>query len=104
MAEIEASLALAWTDWPIRIEIEAPEDDVRAHLPRHFAIVEPIDDQRCLIRATTSTLEWFAWRIAELPYPMTIVEPAELRDVFRQSAERLLAIADRGEIHTGTTS
>jgi len=95
MAEIEASLAMAWSDWSVRIEVEAPADAVRDYLPRHFAIVDVIDDRRCQIRATTSTLEWFAWRIAELPYPMTIVEPEELRDVFRQHAERLLATANR---------
>jgi predicted DNA-binding transcriptional regulator YafY len=95
MAEIESSLAMAYSSWTVLIEVGAPDFTVRAHLPRHFAIVEPIDDHRCRLRATTNTLEWFVWRIGELPYPMKVIEPAELRDVFRAYGERLLAIADQ---------
>lgn len=95
MDAIERSLALAWSEWHIRVEVEAPADAVRSFLPRHFAIVDPIDDARCLVRASSSDLEWFAWRLARIPHRMTVLEPAELRDVFRQHAAHLAAIAER---------
>lgn len=94
MAEIEHSLALAYSRWSVLMEIDAPAFAVRAHLPRHFAIIDPIDNDRCRIRATTNTLESFAWRIAEFPYPMRIIEPPELRDIFRTFGNRMMAIAD----------
>src|SRR5699024_4079904 len=104
MHTIEQSLALAWNDWTVRIEIDAPADDVKLYLPRHFAIVESIDEMHCIVRASTSDLEWFAWRIARIPHPMTVLEPAELRDVFRQHAARLIAIAERATNVTETPS
>ncbi|HWV22911.1 MAG TPA: YafY family protein [Thermomicrobiales bacterium] len=93
MDAIERSLALAWSGWNIRLEVAAPAEDVSTFLPRHFAIVEPIDEDRCLVSAASSDLEWFAWRLARLPYPMHVLEPPELRDAFRQHADRLAAIA-----------
>lgn len=95
MDAIERSLALAWSEWHIRVEVEAPTSVVRCVLPRHFAIVEPIDETHCLVRASSSDLEWFAWRLARIPHPMTVLEPVELRDAFRQHAAHLTAIADR---------
>lgn len=97
MDAIEQSLALAWADWNVRVEVDAPADTVRDYLPRHFAIVEPLGDVRCTVRASSSDLEWFAWRIGQLPYAMTVLEPLELRDVFRSHAERLTTIAARRE-------
>lgn len=93
IAAIEESLALSWTTWRIEIEVEAPASDVREYLPRSFAIVEGIGNGRSRIRASSNALEWFVLRIAELPFPMTIIEPLELRGAFRRSAARMLEIA-----------
>lgn len=91
--EIEASLALSWTDWRIEIEIEASASAIQEYLPRHFAIIEEIGEERSRLRASSNTLEWFALRIAAIPFPMTIIGPPELHEVFRQGAARMLEIA-----------
>lgn len=95
IADIEASLALSWNRWRITIELDATMDEARAFVPRQYAVLEPMDDNRTRLIASTNTLDWFSWRLASLPFAMTIVEPEELRNVFRASAARLLEAANR---------
>ena len=97
IAAIEESLAMAHTDWSVETVIEAPLDVVRRYLPRQFAVLERIDDERTRLRASSSSLEWFAWRMSSLPFPMTVVSPPELRDAFRDLSARLRAVADAEE-------
>lgn len=95
MAAIEESLAMSWSTWKVEIEVEATPEQIRHEVPRQLVIIDDLGDGRSRLRSTTSTLEWFAWRIAVLPYPMTIISPPELRDVLRECASRLTVIADR---------
>lgn len=95
LTEIEASLALSWNRWRITIDLDASMEEAREYVPRQYAVLEPIDDKRTRLLASSNTLEWFAWRLASLPFAMTIIEPEELRDVFRASAARLIEAANR---------
>lgn len=95
IAAIEESLALSWTTWRIEIEVEASVSDVREYVPRSFAVVEEIGNGRSRVRASSNTLDWFVLRIAELPFPVRVIKPPEIRDAFRRCAERMLEIAER---------
>lgn len=95
LAAIESSLAMSWNRWKITIELDASIEEAREFIPRQYALLEPMDDHRTRLLASTNTLDWFAWRLASVPFAMTIVEPEELRNVFRSAAARLLAAADR---------
>lgn len=68
-------------------------DSPSAQLPRHFAQLEPLDGDRTLLRSSTSNLDWFAWRIGDLPFRLCIRTPGELRDALRQNAAALLEMA-----------
>jgi predicted DNA-binding transcriptional regulator YafY len=101
IAAIEESLAMARSEWKVEIVVEAPLDIVRDHVPRQFAVLEPIDADRTRLRASTSNLDWYAWRISSLPFPMTVIEPQELRETFRNAAERLAKIANADAVGVG---
>jgi predicted DNA-binding transcriptional regulator YafY len=101
MAAIQESLAMAHSDWQVEIVVDAPLEELRAYLPRQFAVLEEIDATTTRLRASTGNLDWYAWRISDLPYPMTIIEPQELRQTFRDAAARLQKIADADAVGVG---
>jgi predicted DNA-binding transcriptional regulator YafY len=94
MAAIQESIAMAHSNWRIDIVVDAPLEELREYLPRQFAVLEEFDAERTRLQASSSNLDWFAWRISSLPFPMTIIEPQELRQTFRDAAARLQRIAD----------
>lgn len=96
IATIEESLALARSEWTVEVEVDAPVDAVRDYVPRQFAVLEPLNDARTRLRASTSSLDWYAWRLSSLPFRMAVISPLELRDAFRAAGERLLAAAESG--------
>lgn len=93
VAAVEESLALARPEWPVTLLVQAGLADVEAWVPRHLGVLEAVDEATTRLRSSTSNLDYFAWRIGDLPFPMTVVAPDELRGAFRKHAERLLAVA-----------
>jgi predicted DNA-binding transcriptional regulator YafY len=92
---VMASLALARANWQVVFEVDAPLGAVREELPPRFAVAEPLPDGRTRLRCSAECLEWIAWRLLPLPWPVTIIEPDELRDAFAALADRANALADR---------
>lgn len=87
---IQESLALSWQEWQVEIIIESPLHDVEEEVPAHFAVLEEISPERTRLRASTSSLNWFASRVLALPWEMRILSPPELRQAARDHAARLL--------------
>ena len=94
LEEVEKSLALSWAEHMIEIHVDAPCEDVRENLPTNLVVLEELPGNRTRLRSSASSLEWFAWRIAPIPFPMTIVEPPEMREVMRDIAHRVGRIAE----------
>lgn len=94
LEEVEKSLALSWAEHLIEIHVDAPIEDVRENLPTNLVVLEELPGGRTRLRSSASSLEWFAWRIAPIPFPMTIVEPPEMREVMREIAGRVMRIAE----------
>jgi predicted DNA-binding transcriptional regulator YafY len=94
LEEVQKSLALSWAEHVIEVHVDAPIEDVRENLPTNLVVLEELPGGKTRLRSSASTLEWFAWRLAQIPFPMTVIEPPELRDVFRQLAAHLNAIVD----------
>ena len=88
---VSASLAMSRDNWEAQIVIHAPVERVRHWLESHFAVLEPLDDQRTLLTSGTDDLYWFAWKVLTMPFEMEIVNPPELRDAMRQMGERMIA-------------
>lgn len=79
------------TVYPCRakVRIMAPAVEVAAHVPSTTAVVQPIDDGRCLL--TTGAHSWgaIAAHLALLPWAFDQVSPPELRDAMAAMARRL---------------
>ncbi len=87
------SIANSRTQWRIDIEIDAPVEEVRAHIPPSVVALEPIDATTTRMVGGSENLDWFATRLAELPFTMRINSPVELGPTLRAIGERMLAIA-----------
>ncbi len=94
LVAVESSLALSRGS-RVEVRVDAPIDEVRRFVPRVLAVLEPDGDDSTMLRASTDELEWFAWRLLDLPFAIQVLEPAALRDAFRRIGERTLAIANR---------
>jgi predicted DNA-binding transcriptional regulator YafY len=89
---VTRSLALTRSGWNVEIVVDAAIETVAHFIMPPTALLEARSDGRTRLYCTTDNLDWFAWRISELPYPMTIVEPGELRTKLNTLGQRLLAI------------
>lgn len=90
---IQESLALSWQDYQVEIIVKEEMCVVEEEVPPHFAVLEELGENRVRLRASTSSLDWFASRILSLPFEMEIVSPPELREAARHHAQRLLRAA-----------
>lgn len=90
---IQESLALSWQEYQVEIIVKHDLCEVQEDVPPHFAVLEDLGENRVLLRASTSNLDWFASRILSLPFEMEIISPPELREAARHHAERLLRAA-----------
>ena len=89
---ITRSLALTRSGWTVEIVVDAAIEAVAHFIMPPTALLEARPDGRTRLYCTTDNLDWFAWRISELPYPMTIVEPVDLRTKLNALGRRLLAV------------
>ncbi len=93
MVEVERSLALG-RQWHVELVVDAAAEDVRAVLPPQFAELRAVDSSTTRVLSSTSNLDWFAWRIGDLPFDVRVVSPPELRTSLRTAAASLLRVAD----------
>lgn len=89
---ITRAIALTRPGWDIEIVVDAAVEDVAHYIVPPTALLEPRLDGRTRLYCTTDNLDWFAWRISELPYPMTIVHPELLRTKLNELGQRLLNV------------
>ncbi|MDP9318034.1 MAG: YafY family transcriptional regulator [Actinomycetota bacterium] len=93
VAAVEESLALARPEWSVTLLVHAPREDVEGWVPRHLGVLESLDSETTRLRSSTSNLDYFAWRISDLPFALTVVAPDELRGAFERHALRMLEVA-----------
>ena len=86
---LEEHLSQGWTYEDV-VLVDAPVDETSRWLPRSMGILEPHDEGRTRIRATTDNPEWYAGRLAALPMSFRVLASAELQKAVAALAERLL--------------
>lgn len=101
LGAVESSLAMS-REWKVRIRVHASIEDVRKQVPRTFAVLEPETDVTTLLRASAEEIQWFAWRLIDLQYDFTVLEPDVLRDALRKIGQRLERIAAAAPVTPGT--
>ena len=83
--------------WQLRALVEAPATAVAALVPPTVAVVEAVDDQRCLLVSGSDSLESLALHLgqlaAQLGVAVRVLEPPELRPVLRTLSTCLAAAA-----------
>jgi hypothetical protein len=72
--------------WRARVVLQAPADVVAAQVPATAAVVEAMDDERCLLLTGADRLEVVVAHLLQLATPFTMLEPPELRERCRMAA------------------
>ena len=88
---LEEHLSQGWK-FPVDVLIDAPPSKVAWWLPRSLGMLSPAGDgaQTRLI-ASTEDPEWYAGRLAVLPFAFWVTESAPLRDALAELGRRLIA-------------
>jgi predicted DNA-binding transcriptional regulator YafY len=75
--------------WRARVVMHAPAAVVTSLMPPTVAVIESIDDERCLLISGGDSLDFIVLHLALLNVPFTPLEPPELRDRCAALAQRL---------------
>ena len=88
---LEEHLSQGWT-YPVDVLIDAPPDEVARWLPRSLGLLTPFGDgTRTRLVASTDEPDWYASRLAMMPFAFQVTESAALRDAVAALGLRLLA-------------
>lgn len=98
---VEDSIAKTPNAWSIRVLLHTDLATARRQIPRTMAFFRE-EEQGVEMQATAGNLQDLALRLLGMSVPFSILEPAELKDAFRQVAERAAAISQSG-VSTGNS-
>lgn len=87
LAQVIQSLASAPGAWAIEVLLKTSLDEARQRLPPEMAALEPTTEG-VVLRCNVQDLNWFAWVLAGLEYPLVVRRPVELREALSRLAER----------------
>jgi predicted DNA-binding transcriptional regulator YafY len=73
-----------------RVVVRAPAAVITERVPRGI-VVEPIDDNTCVVHATANTIEMLALYLGMLDAEFTVTDPPELLERLGKLAERFLS-------------
>jgi hypothetical protein len=76
-----------------RVLVAAPASVVADKVPVLAAVVEAVDDRRCLLSTGSDHLDAIAMHLAMLGLPFTPLEPPELRERCAELSRRLAEAA-----------
>ncbi|HEY3607656.1 MAG TPA: WYL domain-containing protein [Pseudonocardiaceae bacterium] len=86
---VSEAVATRQYQWQARVLMSAPADVVAGLVPPTVAVIEAVDDRRCLLISGSDSLDAIALHLALLDVPFTPLDPPELRDRCAVIAERL---------------
>lgn len=93
---LEEHLSQGWK-FPVDVLIDAPPAEVAWWLPRSLGALSPAGEGQTRLLASTDTPDWYAGRLAALPYAFQVKESPPLRDALAELGQRLLAAGTDGE-------
>jgi predicted DNA-binding transcriptional regulator YafY len=88
---VSRSIAATPYRFIVRVRIEGSHADLVQRVPRWVGVVEPFDEQSCVLTIGGETPEAVAHYLVHLGMDFTLVEPAEMIEPLRAIARRLLA-------------
>ena len=87
--QVSRGMSVAPYRFQARVRVDAPADQVTAAVPRSVAVVEPLDDDTCILTTGGDSLEWMGFHLVTLPFTFEVLDPPELRVHLRTLGQRL---------------
>lgn len=89
---LEEHFSQGWTH-AVDVLVDAKLEDASRWLPRNLGRLEPLEDGRTHLLATTDEPEWYARRLATLPVPYHVLGSPELQRATAELGDSLLQAA-----------
>jgi len=89
---LEEHLSQGWTH-PVEVLIDATIEQTSRWLPRSLGRLEPADEDRTRLRATTDEPAWYARQLASIPASFRVIESPELQRATAALGQRLTQAA-----------
>lgn len=86
---LEEHLSQGWTH-PVDVVVDATVEQTTRWVPRSLARLEPAEEGRTRLRASTDEPDWYARQLAVLPVPYRVLGSAELQRATAALGKRLL--------------
>lgn len=86
---VRASITQAPYQFVAKVRIAAAAEEVAARVPSTMAVIEPDGDGHCVLTAGADNLDYIAYHVVRLGWPVTVLDPPELRDAMRDLGARL---------------
>lgn len=77
----------------VRARLGAPKDVVAQRVPSSVGTLRAAGPEACVLTATVDWLDQAVHHLGAMPWPVTVLEPPELRTLMREQGERLLRAA-----------
>ncbi|ASN53276.1 YafY family protein [Sinomonas sp. R1AF57] len=87
---VQASITQAPYQYVAKVRIHAPAHEVAERVPSTIAVVEP-DGDHAILTAGADDLDYVAYHVVRLGWPVSVIEPPELREAMRSLGEKLTA-------------
>jgi hypothetical protein len=84
----------------VDVVVDATPEQTARWIPRSPARLEPAEEGRTRLRATTSEPDWYARQLAAIPAPLRVLGSPEIRRAVADLGQRL-ARAAAGEPGSG---
>lgn len=92
-AFVVQSLASMPNTWEVEVLLRTNLDDARRRVSPIFGTLEPVEDG-VLLRAFGENLNWMARELVATGVPLSVLQPAALRDELRKLADVIRAMAE----------
>lgn len=86
---LEDHLSQGWT-YPVDVVVDATVEQTSRWLPRSLAHLEPAEDGRTRLRATTDEPDWYAQQLTRICAPFRVLGSPELQRATAALADQLL--------------
>lgn len=93
LGALEDHLSQGWP-YPVEAIIDATPDDVERWLPRSLGRLEPAEEGRTRLRASTEDPDWYVRRLAVLPASFRLLGSDPVRYALAELSRRLARSAD----------
>jgi predicted DNA-binding transcriptional regulator YafY len=94
LGALEDHLSQGWP-YPVEVIVDAKVADVERWLPRSLGRLEPAEEGRTRLRASTEDPDWYVRRLAVLPASFRILGSDPVRYAMEELSRRLARSADR---------